>query len=73
MHLIEAYEQDLIEEEDLTEAAVRLYTTRVLLGEFEQQRPYADIPYSVVDSDAHRACNLKANSNRAGPPFVCKF
>lgn len=59
-HLIEAYEQDLIEEEDLTEAAVRLYTTRVLLGEFEQQRPYADIPYSVVDSDAHRACNLKA-------------
>ena len=59
-HLIDAYEEDLIDEEDITDAAVRLYTTRVLLGEFEENRPYADIPYSKLNCKEHKALNLEA-------------
>ena len=59
-HLNEAYEEDLITEETITAAAVRLFTIRVLLGEFEENRPYADVPLSVLRSDAHRALNLEA-------------
>ena len=59
-HLIDAYEEDLITEETITEAAVRLFTIRVMLGEFEEKRPYADIPLSAVSSAAHRALNLRA-------------
>ena len=59
-HLAEAYEQDLIDEADLTAAAERLFTIRVLLGEFEEQRPFAQVPLSVLRSKAHRDLNLKA-------------
>ena len=59
-HLVEAYEQDLIGDEEITAAAERLFTIRALLGEFEEERPYAAIPYSVLRSEATRALNLKA-------------
>ena len=59
-HLREAYETDLVTEEEITEAAVRLFTIRVLLGEFEEEQPYADIPFRTVCSPAHRALNLRA-------------
>ncbi|MDE5994426.1 MAG: glycoside hydrolase family 3 C-terminal domain-containing protein [Oscillospiraceae bacterium] len=59
-HLIDAYEEDLIDEDDITDAAVRLYTTRVLLGEFEENRPYADIPYSKLNCPEHKMLNLEA-------------
>lgn len=59
-HLLDAYEHDLITEDDLTEAAVRLYTIRVLLGEFEAERPYADIPFEKIECPEHRALNLSA-------------
>ena len=59
-HLMDAYEMDLITEEDMTEAAVKLYEIRFLLGEFEDVRPYSDIPFSKVDCEEHRALNLKA-------------
>lgn len=59
-HLVDAYEEDLISEEEITEAAVRLYTIRVLLGEFEEERPFAHIPFSAVSSPAHKALNLRA-------------
>ncbi|MBR4205614.1 MAG: glycoside hydrolase family 3 C-terminal domain-containing protein [Clostridia bacterium] len=58
-HLLEAYEQDLITDEDLTEAAAGLFTIRYLLGEFEEERPYADIPLSKLDCREHRELNLK--------------
>lgn len=57
--LVDAYEHDLITDEDLTKAAVRLYTIRALLGEFEEQRPYSDIPYSTLNCKKHRELNLK--------------
>ncbi len=59
IHLIDAYEQDLITEEEITTAAERVYTIRFLLGEFEENRPYSDIPYSALDCKAHRELNLK--------------
>ncbi|MBR6556839.1 MAG: glycoside hydrolase family 3 protein, partial [Clostridia bacterium] len=56
-HLVEAWEEDMITEEEITAAATRLYTIRALLGEFEAERPYADIPYDVLDCEAHRRLN----------------
>ncbi len=58
--LIDAYEMDLITQEDLTAAAEKLFTIRYLLGEFEKERPYKDIPYEAVDCPAHRKLNLEA-------------
>ena len=36
---------------------------RFLLGEFEDVRPYSDIPYSKLDCKEHRALNLRAAEN----------
>ena len=58
--IIDAYEADLITEEDITGAAVRLYTIRYLLGEFETPRPWSDLPYDLLDCAEHRALNLRA-------------
>ncbi len=59
-HLMEAYESDLVTEEEITEAAVQLYTIRVLLGDFEDERPYSDIPFDKLDCAEHRHLNHKA-------------
>lgn len=59
-HLVDAYEEDLITEADIDEAVTYLYTVRALLGEFETVRPYSNLPYSLLDCDAHKALNLKA-------------
>ena len=58
--LIDAYEEDLVTEDEITECCERLYTIRHLLGEFEEVRPYSDIPFTTVDCKAHREFNLKA-------------
>ncbi len=57
--LVEAYEQDLIDEEDITKACERLYMIRHLLGEFEEVRPYSDISYDKLDCKEHKALNIK--------------
>ena len=51
--LMSAYELELIDEEDVTRAAVRLFTTRYLLGIMGQHTDYDSIPYSAVECDAH--------------------
>ncbi len=58
--LCEAYEEDLITDEQITAAAERLFTIRAKLGEFEKARPFADIPYAVVSGKAHKALSLRA-------------
>ena len=58
--LIDAYEEDLVTEEQITAAAVRLFTIRHLLGEFEETRPFSDVPLSEVCSKEHKALSLKA-------------
>ena len=57
--LQEAYAEGLVTDEELTEAAVRLFTIRHMLGEFESQRPYQEIGYDKLDCPEHRALNLE--------------
>lgn len=57
--LIEAYEEDLVSEEDITLAAEKLFEIRHLLGEFEEVNPFADYTYDKLDCDEHKALNLK--------------
>ena len=58
--LYDAYDEDLITDDDITEAAVRVFTTRALLGEFEENRPFSDIGYDKLDCEEHRQLNLEA-------------
>ncbi len=58
-HLNDAYEEDLITEDDIDIAVEKLYTIRALLGEFEDNRPFTDIPYSMLGCDEHRNLNLE--------------
>lgn len=54
LHVLAAYEQGLVSEETITRAAVRLFTTRFLLGLFDQSE-YDSIPYEVVECEEHIA------------------
>ena len=55
LHLLEALQEGLITEEDITRACVRLMTTRVLLGLFDEECEYNAIPVTEVDTDANAA------------------
>ncbi len=57
--LIDAYEEDMITEEEIDAAAQRVFAIRFMLGEFENERPYYDIPYSKLDCEEHKALNLQ--------------
>lgn len=59
LHVLKAYEAGLIQEETITEAVVRLFTTRYLLGMFDGSE-YDTIPYSEVESPAHLALARRA-------------
>jgi beta-glucosidase len=54
-------QKGLLTEEDLNRAVKRLFTARFRLGMFDpdDQVPYAQIPYSVVDSPEHRELALE--------------
>ncbi len=53
LHMWSAYESGLVSEETITEAAVRLFTTRFLLGLFEGSE-FDKITYDMVDCKEHR-------------------
>ena len=60
-HIMAAYEQGMITEEDITRCAVRLFTTRYLLGTLgEGGSAYDTIPYAVVECGEHLALARKA-------------
>lgn len=61
-HLLGAVKQGLVTEENIDQAVKRLFTARMKLGMFDDPAkvPYAQIPYSVVDSKAHRDLALQA-------------
>lgn len=65
MYMYQAYKMGMVTEETITEAAVRLFTTRYLLGLFDGSE-YDKIPYSQVESREHRSLARKA----AGESFV---
>ncbi len=54
LYLLDAWKAGMIPEEKITEACVRLFTTRFLLGLFDETE-YDEIPYSVVECPAHLA------------------
>jgi beta-glucosidase len=59
--LAEAVEQGLLTEEDLDRSVKRLFMARFRLGMFDppDQVPYAQIPFSVIDSPEHRELALE--------------
>ncbi len=59
-HIMNAYAQGMISEEDITRCAVRLFTTRFLLGQLGAGSEYDAIPYSTVDCEEHRKLNHRA-------------
>lgn len=59
-YLLQALDKGLISEADLDEAAVHVLTTRIKLGEFDADNPYAAIPYETVDCEEHRGQNYRA-------------
>ena len=70
IHLMSAYRQGLVSEEQITEAATRLFTTRYLLGIMGEGSEFDGIPYEKVCCKEHiklaeevsrRACVLLKN------------
>lgn len=59
LHVLNAYQQGMITEEAITECAVRLFTTRYLLGLFDGSE-FDSIPYTEVESEEHLALARKA-------------
>ena len=60
LHMLQAYQEGLVTEEDITRSAVRLFTARYLLGCFADDCEYDSLPYTLVDSDEHNALAQKA-------------
>lgn len=60
--LLEALQKGLISEEEIDRSVRRLMTTRYRLGMFkpDDEVPYAQIPYEVVNSPEHRLLALRA-------------
>ena len=60
-HIMAAYEKGMITEDDITRCAVRLFTTRYLLGTLgDEGSEYDTIPYTVIECDEHLALARKA-------------
>jgi len=61
LHLHAAYEQGLITEETITEAAERLMDVRIRLGMMEDYpSPYENIPYEKVECREHTELSVEA-------------
>lgn len=53
IHMMSAYEQGLITEEQITASAERLFTTRYLLGIMGEGSEFDRIPYEAVECEEH--------------------
>lgn len=60
LHILEALQEGLITEAQITTACERLFTTRFLLGLFSDDCEYDNIPVTVNDTDEHNAAALEA-------------
>ncbi len=63
LHMMQAVQEGLVTEEQITTACERLFTTRYLLGLFDDDCEYHRIPVTAVDTDEHNALALKAAEN----------
>ncbi|MBQ3668106.1 MAG: glycoside hydrolase family 3 C-terminal domain-containing protein [Clostridia bacterium] len=60
VHLMEAYKDGLVSEEDITQSCIRAFTCRYLLGMFSADCEYDRIPPAVNDCDRHDRAALRA-------------
>ena len=60
IHMMSAYEQGLVTEAQLTQAAERLFTTRYLLGIMGEGSEFDAIPYEAVECPGHLALAQEA-------------
>ena len=60
LHMMEALKEGLVTEEQITTACERLFTTRYLLGMFDEDCEFNSIPVTETDTDEHDALALKA-------------
>ncbi len=60
LHLLEAVQEGLLTEEDITRSCERVFTTRFLLGLFADDCEYDSIPVTDTDTDENAALALKA-------------
>ena len=60
LHMLTAYQEGLVTEEDITTACERMYTSRYLLGCFADDCEYDKIPYTANDTDENDALALEA-------------
>ena len=61
LHMMKAYEQGLVREEDITLAAERLFTTRFMLGLFDETE-YDKIGYDRIECKEHLALADRATA-----------
>ena len=61
LHMLSAFEKGLVTEEDLTLAAERLFTTRFLLGMFDETE-YDQIGYDKIECEEHLKVADKATA-----------
>lgn len=60
VYLLEAYQNNMVTEEEITRSAERLFTTRYLLGIMGEGSEYDQIPYDEVESEEHIELALTA-------------
>ncbi len=63
LHMLEALDEELITEDDITTACERLFTTRFLLGLFAEDCEYDHIGIDEIDTDRNAALALRAAEN----------
>ena len=60
LHVMSAYNQGLVSEDDIDRAVTHLMMTRMRLGMFDQHTEFDEIPYEVNDCAEHHSLSLKA-------------
>lgn len=60
LYILKAYEEGLVSEADIRQAAERLFTTRYKLGLFDEHCEYHQIPMEENDTKEHRQAARKA-------------
>ena len=61
LHLLVALQEGLVDDEDIRQAAIRMYTTKMQLGMFADDCEYDKIEYEVNDCKEHRQLALEAS------------
>ena len=60
LHMMQAYQEGLVTEEDITVCCERMFTSRFMLGLFADDCEYDEIPFTDCDTDENDALALKA-------------